>query len=86
MAINYDKENVIEWFNGQTIISATISQPSYIRKIKKLAQKVPDLVQIRHENKDGSIFVHLSPKVLKLSYKTPRNGAKSDKSDAVTEA
>lgn len=50
------KENVIEWFNGDDTISVTLNQKKYISKVKKLAEKYPDLVQILDENKDGSIF------------------------------
>ena len=61
------KENCIEWLNGQDTISVTLSQGRYINKVKKLAKKHPDLVQILAENKDGSIFAHLPLKALKLN-------------------
>ena len=46
------KENCIEWLNGQDTISVTLSQGRYINKVKKLAKKHPDLVQILAENED----------------------------------
>lgn len=61
------KENVIEWLNNEDTISVTLYQVKYINKVKKLAIKYPDLVQILAENKDGSIFAHLPLKALKFN-------------------
>lgn len=61
------RENVIEWLNGEDTITATLNQVRYINKVKKLAIKYPDLVQILVENKDGSIVAHLPLKALKFN-------------------
>ena len=74
-----EKENCIEWVNGQDTISVTLSQGRYISKVKKLAGKYPDLVQILHENKDGSIFAHLPLKSLKLSIIPPKELGQEEK-------
>lgn len=73
------KENVIEWLTGQDTISVTFSQKKYVNKVKALAEKHPDLVQILHENDDGSIFAHLPLKSLKLSVIIPRELSEDEK-------
>lgn len=62
------RENVIEWCNGDDTISVTLNQVKFITRVRKLAEKYPDKVQILAENKDGSIFAHLPLKSLKLTY------------------
>lgn len=52
-------ENVIEWIDGQKTATVTLSSRRQITKVKKLAEKHPDLVQIDWENKDGSIVAHM---------------------------
>lgn len=61
------RENCIEWISGDDEISVTFSQLKYINKVKKLAEKYPDLVEIKAENSDGSIFAKLPLKSLKLN-------------------
>lgn len=53
------KENVIEWITGQERVTITLSQRRLITKIKALAEKYPDEVEISIENKDGSVVAHL---------------------------
>lgn len=71
------RENCIEWLNGQNVVSVTLSQKRLISKVKKMAEKHPDLVTILAENEDGSIFAHLPLKAVKLSI-ISRNGAVSE--------
>lgn len=66
------KDNAIERITGSDIISVSLTQRRYITKVRKLAEKYPEKVQIIAENKDGSIFAHLPLKALKLSIITPR--------------
>lgn len=66
------KENSIEWYTGQDTITVSFTQKKYINKVKKLAQKHPNLVSILSENEDGSIFAHLPLKALKLSLIIPK--------------
>lgn len=62
-----NKENMIEWLVGQHNIRVTLTDPKYIRKVKKLAEKYPDKVKIKAINNDGSIFAHIPKSALKLS-------------------
>ena len=63
----YSHENCIEWIKHSDIATVTFSQGRYITKIKKLAEKYPDEVQIVHENIDGSIVAHIPTKYIKIS-------------------
>jgi len=60
-------ENVIEWIDGQKTATVTLSSRRQITKVKKLAEKHPDLVQIDWENKDGSIVAHMPVSAIKFS-------------------
>lgn len=77
------KENCIEWLNGQDTISVTLSQGRYISKVRKLAEKYPDLVQILKENDDGSIFAHMPLKSLKLNIISPKELGSDEKEKLV---
>ena len=80
------KENVIEWITGDKHISCTFTQKKYINKVRKLADKHPNLVPVFHENKDGSIFCHLPLKALKLYVKTSvHEGVEDDGEDEADE-
>lgn len=60
-------ENVFEWITGDKTATVTLSQKKYISKVKKLAEKFPDDVQIMFENSDGSIVAHLPLSSIKLN-------------------
>ena len=77
------KENCIEWLNGQDTMSVTLSQGRYISKVRKLAKKYPDLVQILAENNDGSIFAHMPLKSLKLNIISPKELGDDEKEKLV---
>ena len=77
------RENCIEWLNGQDTISVTLSQGRYISKVRKLAKKYPDLVQILAENDDGSIFAHMPIKSLKLNIISPKELGNDEKEKLV---
>lgn len=79
------KENVIGWISGDDYISCTFTQKKYINKVRKIAQKAPNLVPIFVENPDGSIFCHLPLKVLKLSLITGQNRGFAKKTQKVVE-
>lgn len=64
---NYSQENAIEWIRNSDIATVTFSQGRYITKIRKLAEKYPDDVQIRSENKDGSIVAHIPVSYIKIN-------------------
>ena len=48
-------------------VTGTFSQRKWISKIKKLAEKRPDEVEIVVENTDGSIVAHLPLSYIKIS-------------------
>ena len=73
------RENCIEWLNGQDTISVTLSQGRYISKVRKLAEKYPNSVQILSENDDGSIFAHMPLKSLKLNIVPPKELGNEEK-------
>jgi len=64
---NLESENVIEWVTGDNTITLTISQRKFVAKIKRLAEKHPDKVQILVENKNGSLLAKLPIGALKLN-------------------
>lgn len=59
-------ENCIEFLKDAKTATVTFSQGRYITKIKKLAEKYPDQVQIVHSNKN-SIVAHIPVKAIKIS-------------------
>jgi predicted N-acetyltransferase YhbS len=64
---NLATENVIEFLRGSKVATVTFTQGRYITKIKKLAEKYPDKVQIVAENKDGSIVAHIPVSAIKIN-------------------
>ena len=60
-------ENCIEWIRNSKTATVFFSQGRYISKIKKLAEKYPEEVQITHENKDGSIVAHIPTSYIKIN-------------------
>ena len=58
---------MIEWLKGQNCVTVTLSQGRYISKVKKLAEKYPNEVEIVVENKDGSIVAHIPLRYIKIS-------------------
>ena len=64
---NLAQENVIEFLRGSKTATVTFTQGRYITKIRKLAEKYPDKVQITAENKDGSIVAHIPVKAIKIN-------------------
>ena len=62
-----EKENVIEWIKDSSVATITFSQGRYISKVKKLAEKYPDRVQITKENADGTIVAHIPVSAIKIN-------------------
>ncbi len=60
------KENVIEWITGDKTVTVALTQKRYINRVKMLAEKHPNLVEIVAENADGSLCAHLPLKALHL--------------------
>ena len=66
------RENAIEWYNGQDTMLVTLNQGRFINKVKRLAKKFPQRVQIVAENSDGSLLARLPLSALKLNLSEPR--------------
>lgn len=77
-------ENVIEWFDGDKVITATFNQRKYVTKIKKLAENYPNEVRITDENLDGSIVAHIPLRYLKIS-RPPVRELTEDQKEATRE-
>ena len=61
------RENAIEWINGQERVTVTLSQGRYISKVKRLAEKFPEEVEIVKINKDGTILAHIPLSYIKIN-------------------
>ena len=64
---NLAQENVIEFLRGSKTATVTFTQGRFISKIKKLAERFPDKVEIIAENKDGSIVAHIPTKAIHIN-------------------
>lgn len=62
-----EKENVIEWIKDSKVATITFTQGRYITKVKELAQKYPDRVQIVKDNADGTIVAHIPVSAIKIN-------------------
>ena len=49
------KENVIEWITGDRTVMATFTQQKFINRLRRMSETHGELVEITHENHDGSI-------------------------------
>lgn len=65
--INSNNENNIEFLTNAETATCSFSQGRYVSRMKKLAEKYPDDVQITAENKDGSIVAHFPVKWVKIN-------------------
>lgn len=73
------RENAIEWITGASTVTATLTQPKLVNKIKRLAESDTN-VKLIQENSDGTILAHLPLKYLKLS--APRKMTEEQKAAA----
>ena len=62
-----NNENVISWIRNSEMATVSFSQGRYVTKIKNMAEKHPDKVQIVSENKDGTILAHIPVKAIKIN-------------------
>lgn len=53
------RENAIEWYNGNERMTVTLSQRRFINKVKDYAAKFPNEVKIVRENADGTLLAHV---------------------------
>ena len=61
------RENAIEWINGQELVTVTLSQGRYISKLKRLAEKFPEEVEIVKINEDGTVLAHIPLSYIKIN-------------------
>jgi len=61
------RETVWEYVAGSDTGTFYTAQQKWINKIYQLKKKFPDVVDIRHENEDGSLVVHLPSSWFKIS-------------------
>ena len=69
------KENVIEWITNDKTITVSLTQKRYINRVKMLAEKHPEDVEIVAENADGSLCAHLPLKALHLFIYASKTGS-----------
>lgn len=62
-----ERENVIEWIKNSDIATVTFTQGRYITKVKELADRYPDRVQIVKENEDGTLVAHIPVSAIKIN-------------------
>ena len=65
------KENVIEWITGDNRVTVSLTQKRFINRVKRLAEKHGEAVEIVAENADGSICARLPLKALHLTIYAP---------------
>lgn len=61
------KENVIEWYTGDNRVTVSLNQKRYRNRIKRMAEKFPELVEIVAENADGTITARIPLKAVHLT-------------------
>lgn len=64
-----NNENVIEFLRNQQTATVCFCQPSYVSRVKELAERFPEECQITAENNDGSIVAHIPREWIKISPK-----------------
>ena len=74
------RENAIEWINGQERVTVTLSQGRYISKVKRLAEKFPEEVEIVKENEDGTLLAHIPLNYIKIN-RASRNLTEEERED-----
>ena len=62
----FNQENVIEWIKNNHTATCAFTQIKYVNKIRDLAKRFPDKVEIIAENPDGSIVAHIPVRAVKL--------------------
>lgn len=60
-------ENIIEWVKDGKTATLSLSQRRIISRVKKLAEKYPEKIQILSENKDGSLYAHIPVDWVKIA-------------------
>ena len=74
-------ENVIEWLRNAKTATVSFSQPRFINKIKALAEKFPEMVEITHEQA-GALVAHIPVSAVKINIVIPREMSEEEKEAA----
>lgn len=63
------KENVIEFLKDSKMATVTFSQGQYIGRVKRLAEKCPDEVEIMElpETNNGYLVAHIPTRYIKIN-------------------
>lgn len=64
-----ERENAIEWLDGQTVATVTLCSQKLRNKVMRLAEQYPDDVEIRAEpeSNGGTVVAHIPRKWVKIS-------------------
>ena len=68
------KENAIEWFTGDEMCTATFTQKRFINRIHRMSETYGKLVEITHENADGSIVCKFPLKAIHITIYNAKTG------------
>lgn len=68
------KENVIEWYTGSDMVTATFTQKKFINRIRRMSKTHGELVKITHENRDGSIVCKFPLKAIHITIYGQKTG------------
>lgn len=70
------QEVAIDFIKEEPYLTATVSTQRYINRTKKLKEKYPTLVEIRHTNEDGSMVVRFPAEWFKFP-SPPKTGGRT---------
>lgn len=68
------KENAIEWITGDDTVTATFTQKKFINRIRRMSETHEELVEITHENPDGSITCRFPLKAVHITIYNTKTG------------
>lgn len=81
MSVDSMNEFSIEWIKGAEYAGVTVPSGTALKsKLLRLAENYPDEVKVKAENSDGSLFVHIPVKYVKIS--PPRQVSDKQKEEA----
>ena len=66
-----ENENCIEFIRGSKVATVTFSQGRFISKVRKLAEKFPDQVEIVHDS-GKTLVAHIPTKAIHISISDQR--------------
>lgn len=76
-----DTENCIEWLRGSTVATVTLVQKKHQNRIRRYAEKYPDLFQIVSE-RGGVMLAHIPTRSIRIQYVTPTELSEEEKEAA----